>query len=245
MPHGTRNKRFSTLKRIKTGGIQPKLNVACFVQSCFAVADFVIFSNYCLTGTRQKVRFFFKNSISVFFAFAYHECQGDKRTQKLAAREGVPYAVKLPYTRKGKNAYNRQHQRAQKRYCCRHRAVVERRKERRGIHIQPHHEKRQRTYYKSVRRKLQKLRIVADEQRRYGACEQYGAYRKHRRRDRKHYDTLSEYIFHFLMVCRAVVIPITGDAPEEYPANMPMNINAAYMTTPYAATPSSPAYFIS
>ena len=27
------------------------LNVACFVQSCFAVADFVIFSNYCLIGT--------------------------------------------------------------------------------------------------------------------------------------------------------------------------------------------------
>lgn len=46
------NKRFSTLKRTKTGDIQPKLNVACFVQSCFAVADFVIFSNYCLIGTR-------------------------------------------------------------------------------------------------------------------------------------------------------------------------------------------------
>ena len=37
---------------VKTGGIQPKLNVACFVQSCFAVANFVIFSNYCLIGTR-------------------------------------------------------------------------------------------------------------------------------------------------------------------------------------------------
>ena len=50
------NKRFSTLKRIKTGGIQPKLNVACFVvQSCLADADFVVFSNYCLIGTRQMV----------------------------------------------------------------------------------------------------------------------------------------------------------------------------------------------
>ena len=48
------NKRFSTLKRTKTGGIQPKLNVAYFVQSCFAVADFVVFSNYCLIGTRRK-----------------------------------------------------------------------------------------------------------------------------------------------------------------------------------------------
>ena len=54
MPHGTRNKRFSTLKRIKTGGIQPKLNVACFVQSCLADADFVVFSNYCLIGTRRS-----------------------------------------------------------------------------------------------------------------------------------------------------------------------------------------------
>ena len=28
------------------------LNVACFVQSCLTDADFVIFSNYCLIGTR-------------------------------------------------------------------------------------------------------------------------------------------------------------------------------------------------
>lgn len=52
------NKRFSTLKRTKTGGIQPKLNVAYFVQSCFAVADFVVFSNYCLIGTRRTVCYF-------------------------------------------------------------------------------------------------------------------------------------------------------------------------------------------
>ena len=52
------NKRFSTLKRTKTGGIQPKLNVAYFVQSCFAVADFVVFSNYCLIGTRRRLSFF-------------------------------------------------------------------------------------------------------------------------------------------------------------------------------------------
>lgn len=52
------NKRFLTLKRTKTGGIQPMLNVACFVQSCLTDADFVIFSNYCLTGTRRKLRFF-------------------------------------------------------------------------------------------------------------------------------------------------------------------------------------------
>lgn len=30
------------------------LNVACFVQSCLTDADFVIFSNYCLIGTRLK-----------------------------------------------------------------------------------------------------------------------------------------------------------------------------------------------
>lgn len=54
MPHGTRNKQISPLKRTKTGDIQPKLNVACFVQSCLTDADFVLFSNYCLIGTRQK-----------------------------------------------------------------------------------------------------------------------------------------------------------------------------------------------
>ena len=31
------------------------LNVACFVQSCLTDADFVIFSNYCLIGTRLSV----------------------------------------------------------------------------------------------------------------------------------------------------------------------------------------------
>ena len=29
------------------------LNVACFVHSCLTDADFVIFSNYCLIGTRR------------------------------------------------------------------------------------------------------------------------------------------------------------------------------------------------
>ena len=53
------NKRFLTLKRTKTGGIQPMLNVACFVQSCLTDADFVIFSNYCLIGTRLRRSFSF------------------------------------------------------------------------------------------------------------------------------------------------------------------------------------------
>ena len=30
------------------------LNVACFIQSCLTDADFVIFSNYCLIGTRPS-----------------------------------------------------------------------------------------------------------------------------------------------------------------------------------------------
>ena len=34
------------------------LNVACFVQSCLTDAGFVIFSNYCLIGTRLKGGFF-------------------------------------------------------------------------------------------------------------------------------------------------------------------------------------------
>ena len=35
------------------------LNVACFVQSCLTDADFVIFSNYCLIGTRLKAVFLY------------------------------------------------------------------------------------------------------------------------------------------------------------------------------------------
>ncbi|WP_418736931.1 hypothetical protein, partial [Dysosmobacter sp.] len=46
---------ISTLRCTKTGSTQPKLSAACFVvQSCLADADFVVFSNYCLIGTRQK-----------------------------------------------------------------------------------------------------------------------------------------------------------------------------------------------
>ena len=52
--HKAANERFSTLKRTKTDDTQPKLNVVCFVvQSCLTDADFVIFSNYCLIGTRE------------------------------------------------------------------------------------------------------------------------------------------------------------------------------------------------
>ena len=50
---------------VKTGGIQPKLNVACFVQSCLTDADFVLFSNYCLIGTRPIL------SRSIFYFFAW------------------------------------------------------------------------------------------------------------------------------------------------------------------------------
>ena len=54
--HIAKNKQFSTLRCTKTGGTQPKLSAACFVvQSCLADADFVVFSNYCLIGTRLRV----------------------------------------------------------------------------------------------------------------------------------------------------------------------------------------------
>ena len=44
---------------VKTGGTQPKLSAACFVvQSRLADADFVVFSNYCLIGTRLNGCFF-------------------------------------------------------------------------------------------------------------------------------------------------------------------------------------------
>lgn len=40
------------------------LNVACFVHSCLTDADFVIFSNYCLIGTRPSAGIFYRISIS-------------------------------------------------------------------------------------------------------------------------------------------------------------------------------------
>ena len=54
------NDQFSTLRCTKTGSTQPKLSAACFVvQSCLVDADFVVFSNYCLIGTRQSLFFLF------------------------------------------------------------------------------------------------------------------------------------------------------------------------------------------
>ena len=60
LPYRTENRRFSPHSCTKTGSTQPKLSAACFVvQSCLADADFVVFSNYCLIGTRHMfVRFF-------------------------------------------------------------------------------------------------------------------------------------------------------------------------------------------
>ena len=52
------NKQFSTLRCTKTGGTQLKLRAVCFVvQSCLADANFVVFSNYCLIGTRPMASF--------------------------------------------------------------------------------------------------------------------------------------------------------------------------------------------
>lgn len=46
---------------VKTGDTQPKLSAACFVvQSCLADADFVVFSDYCLIGTRHMPRDLYK-----------------------------------------------------------------------------------------------------------------------------------------------------------------------------------------
>ena len=60
LPYRTENRRFSALSCTKTGSTQPTLSAACFVvQSCLADADFVVFSNYCLIGTRQKGVFYF------------------------------------------------------------------------------------------------------------------------------------------------------------------------------------------
>lgn len=58
----------------KTGGTQPKLSAACFVvQSCLADADFVVFSNYCLIGTRQN--FCFLSKYLCRSLISYHSLQ--------------------------------------------------------------------------------------------------------------------------------------------------------------------------
>ena len=65
--HRAENRRFSTLKRTKTDDTQPKLNAVCFVvQSCLTDADFVIPSNCCLIGTRERVVLF------SYIAFCLH-----------------------------------------------------------------------------------------------------------------------------------------------------------------------------
>ena len=65
-----KNRWFSTLRCTKTGSTQPKLSAACFVvQSCLADADFVVFSDYCLIGTRHKATFDSLNSTSIFSPF--------------------------------------------------------------------------------------------------------------------------------------------------------------------------------
>ena len=77
-PHRAKNKRFLTLRCTKTGSTQPKLSAACFVvQSCLADADFVVFSNYCLIGTRPKGCLFLRPPAQRGFyrsAAALHRC---------------------------------------------------------------------------------------------------------------------------------------------------------------------------
>ena len=101
------NKRFSTLKRTKTGDIQPKLNVACFVQSCFAVADFVIVSNYCLIGTRLTRPLFFITASTGKPTFLGHKKVGltgkshDKRPCRKVGRADKPHLrIKFPASSK-------------------------------------------------------------------------------------------------------------------------------------------------
>ena len=71
--HRAKNKQFSTLRCTKTGSTQPKLSAACFVvQSCLADADFVVFSNYCLIGTRPKPSFYYARFLfSIMFPLGF------------------------------------------------------------------------------------------------------------------------------------------------------------------------------
>ena len=76
LPYRTENRRFSALSCTKTGSTQPKLSAACFVvQSCLADADFVVFSNYCLIGTRHKRPPSFEKIIAYFSRIVIIPCQ--------------------------------------------------------------------------------------------------------------------------------------------------------------------------
>lgn len=63
------------------------LNVACFVQSCLTDADFVIFSNYCLIGTRLRN----DGSWREFFIHTFAEI--DFRHSVHRALAGYPSAI--------------------------------------------------------------------------------------------------------------------------------------------------------
>ena len=59
------------------------LNVACFVQSRLTDADFVIFSNYCLIGTRRIGR------LSFSFAKYHLRLRGPRRDGIIAKIFGM------------------------------------------------------------------------------------------------------------------------------------------------------------
>ena len=72
--HRRENDQFSTLRCTKTGSTQPKLSAACFVvQSCLADADFVVFSDYCLIGTRHTATRFIFFNFTLFPKSAFRE----------------------------------------------------------------------------------------------------------------------------------------------------------------------------
>ena len=91
----TENKRFSTINCTKTGSTQLKLSAACFVvQSCLADADFVVSSNYCLIGTRQKAADFFTFASGEYPArktgAPQRHLQGANRAARRSAYESAP-----------------------------------------------------------------------------------------------------------------------------------------------------------
>ena len=93
---------------VKTGGTQPTLSAACFVvQSCLADADFVVFSDYCLIGTR-RMHSLFMDCYTLMYSYLPHlmtenvrfpnknvsiscHCEAAARPwQSLSQRHGIP-----------------------------------------------------------------------------------------------------------------------------------------------------------
>ena len=97
----------------------------------------------------------------IFPALAQQEIERYEHAQHFTAHEGEPHAVQMPDRGHYDYAGQRQHQRTHEGNGGGYRAIVERREEAGGIHVEPHHEERYGADAERPRGHIQKRRIVA------------------------------------------------------------------------------------